>query len=244
MLSAVPCAVLLLAAVVAATPTTDQFVERVSESCLAGATASIAQPITDLATALEAVPLALNKLHEEGLEMTGRVISHQDEAAVTLRDGQKRLQKQLEALRELLTPPEPRAEPLVACPYGWTRHGDHCYLVPAGSTAWLTAHAKCAALDSRARLGSVHSDSAAVIESLSDDKFWVGLSQKNGVSPWLWTDGTEVDFTNWDLGLSQPDGPAKTERCGLVSDRAGRGWHDYPCDWEFRYLCQIRVQLQ
>ncbi|VDO93262.1 unnamed protein product [Haemonchus placei] len=49
---------------------------------------------------------------------------------------------------------------------------------------------------------------------------WIGLRQ-NGIfssAPWTWTDGTNVDYTNWALG--EPHNADSNQHCVQVSERS------------------------
>ena len=232
--------------------TADEFVERVGAVCLEGASLSVSEPVVELSAAVAtltaaqtALPVAVQQLREDQQQAAEQVISSQQEAALSLSAGQERIEQRLAALEEAQ-----RAEcPLcvapsgtVDCPAGWTRIGSSCYLVSAEPSAWVTAHARCAERDGRARLASVHADTVRQIQALSRQKLWIGLGQSSASSPWLWADGTPVDYVDWDGDYRQPDNVHGIERCALISSYPSRGWHDYPCDHSYKYVCQIHLQ--
>ena len=229
-----------VSAVSAGAPAADLFVQRVGAVCLEGASRSVSQPAAELRTQLAALiaghtalPTTLQQLWDARLQATQQVLSSQQEASRSLRDGQQRIEQQLTALAERLTP--------AGCPTGWSRSGRSCFRVSADATAWLTAHASCARLDSRSRLASVNTDTVSLIQSLSSDKLWIGLSRSSATSSWLWADGSPLAYTNWDGGYKQPDNVGGIERCVLISSYKSRGWHDYPCDYTYKYVCQIQL---
>uniref|UniRef100_A0A8C5EFP1 C-type lectin domain-containing protein n=1 Tax=Gouania willdenowi TaxID=441366 RepID=A0A8C5EFP1_GOUWI len=58
---------------------------------------------------------------------------------------------------------------------------------------------------------------------------WIGLRRE----PWVWSDGSNSSFTNWNTG--QPDNSGYNDLCVVELDE--HKWEDAPCIKEFVFLC-------
>ena len=58
---------------------------------------------------------------------------------------------------------------------------------------------------------------------------WIGLSDVETESVWVWSDGTNTDYTNWDVPF-EPNG-GTGENCVDVVGTGQGHWNDYPCHW-------------
>ena len=66
--------------------------------------------------------------------------------------------------------------------------------------------------------------------------FWIGLNYLDEDKGYQWTDGTIVDFLNWDT--NQPDNFNNIEQCTEM--RTNQAWNDINCYVERGWICKIK----
>ncbi|KAL6734172.1 lectin C-type domain protein [Ancylostoma duodenale] len=112
------------------------------------------------------------------------------------------------------------------------------------------AEGKCQEM--KGHLVSIHNDEendfvADLIGSDKEYHTWIGLQRTENRSVWRWTDGSEMDFSKWDI--DQPDGsPNDKDNCahiynvirGEPLDREKK-WNDALCYWSEYYVCKKRA---
>ena len=64
---------------------------------------------------------------------------------------------------------------------------------------------------------------------------WLGISDTNSEGTYVWTDGTQTDFTDW--GDNQPDNYANVENCIHIRDDTK--WNDIRCDRKMNFICKF-----
>ena len=103
-----------------------------------------------------------------------------------------------------------------------------CYVHIDQSVNWNKAESCCVAWGGH--LASIHSDVENDLVNFirNKDKFtWIGLSDSASDGTYVWTDGTEFDYTNF--AMNQPDS-SNGESCFHFFDLArGEAWNDYNC---------------
>ena len=91
-------------------------------------------------------------------------------------------------------------------------------------------------------LASIHNDSqneeARNLCGLSSSGYcFIGLSDESVEGQWVWSDGSEYNYSNW--GGGGPDNNNGNEDCAVIN--AGGGWWgDIICtnlNWDFYFLC-------
>ena len=117
-------------------------------------------------------------------------------------------------------------------------------------TRWIEAHHACATLDRRARLASVHPESAAFVKNFSKaldviqyPRIWIGLTRLGDENSWVWSDGTPVDYVNWDL--TQPNNHGGNQDCvhlGGTPRLEEKLWHDNVCSGMYHVMCQLHLR--
>ncbi|XP_039631401.1 lectin-like [Polypterus senegalus] len=105
---------------------------------------------------------------------------------------------------------------------------------------WVEAEAFC--LNLGGHLASVHNaDANKYITSFIKSKdssgpvTWLGASDCQQVSVWLWTDGSKWDYTNWNKG--EPSNGNNVERCLHINYAVENGWNDDNCVSEYPFVC-------
>nr|P17346.1 RecName: Full=Lectin BRA-2 [Megabalanus rosa] len=121
------------------------------------------------------------------------------------------------------------------CPNGWVTSENKCFHVPLEKASWMVAHGVCARLDSRARLASIDAADQAVVEPLSSEKMWIGLSYDSANDAAVWADDSHSSHRNW--YATQPDD--ESELCVLIKEDQYRQWHDYNCNDRYNFVCEI-----
>ncbi|KAK6011179.1 lectin C-type domain protein, partial [Ostertagia ostertagi] len=106
-----------------------------------------------------------------------------------------------------------------------------------------------AAVGSRAQysIGLMTNNEPTIKES---DQAWIGLrrklllwnhlaeDQKRSYSAWTWTDGSPVDYFEWEP--AQPDNFAKSESCVQKHYKHGT-WNDINCNEKMKsFVCKFR----
>ncbi|XP_053397668.1 perlucin-like protein [Mercenaria mercenaria] len=126
------------------------------------------------------------------------------------------------------------------CPDGWISNQTSCYFFSTDTLNWDEAFEQCIALQSYL----VEIDDSdendflvSVILGTSDDKYYIGLSDREIEGIWKWmTSGNVLGFSSWISG--QPDNSGGNENCALFSNSL---WNDASCTSLLRrYICEKR----
>ncbi|XP_061633486.1 lithostathine-1-alpha-like [Phyllopteryx taeniolatus] len=124
-----------------------------------------------------------------------------------------------------------------SCPKGWTQLDCHCYQYQDEERTFADAESVCNILGGN--LVSIHSDleNAFILELIrqggNDDEAWIGYHDAVEEDDFLWTDGSDQDYTNFDVSGTEPDG---TGDCVHMDESAGL-WEDSVCSDEVAYVC-------
>ncbi|XP_072018497.1 uncharacterized protein [Amphiura filiformis] len=150
------------------------------------------------------------------------------------------------------------------CPCGWTGHkceanidecitgscvhgmcdncdGDdwngHCYNYVASLKSWCDAEVYCCS-QYGAHLVSIHSseENDFVKGLIGSDRTWIGLNDKNTEDAFEWSDGTQVNYTDW--RGNQPNNADGGEDCAHFLDRPSKKWSDFKCHSEMKFVCK------
>ncbi|XP_071527535.1 macrophage mannose receptor 1-like isoform X2 [Panulirus ornatus] len=111
--------------------------------------------------------------------------------------------------------------------------GGYCYLVFEQTKPWKDASMNC--VQENANLVSIHTEAEMNLINLAThnmkDPVWIGLVRKtNGFG---WSDGTGLDFVNWDKGEPNDE----EEECAELYTFSGR-WNDASCSFARAYICK------
>ncbi|XP_065145822.1 galactose-specific lectin nattectin-like [Paramisgurnus dabryanus] len=122
------------------------------------------------------------------------------------------------------------------CPYGWTPLGVQCYKYFSYPVNWATAEKNCQSVDANlASVRNIVENNFLLSVLAADTSVWIGGHDAAVEGQWLWTDGSQFDFTNWCSG--QPDNFQGNENCLEINYTTNRCWNDQPCSVRFRYIC-------
>ena len=139
-----------------------------------------------------------------------------------------------------------------ACPSGWERMEDQCYLWPGStnstgsksSTRKSWAHAELFCKDQDGHLASVTNQrihdymKTKVNADDFDAFFWVGGADREQEGNWSWTDGSAWQFTRWATWPRKQPDDWEGEDCLFIHDRGQEnGWNDQECSDELRFVC-------
>ncbi|XP_049608618.1 galactose-specific lectin nattectin [Syngnathus scovelli] len=129
-----------------------------------------------------------------------------------------------------------------SCPKGWTQLDCFCYIYEPETRTFADAESVCNILGGN--LVSIHNDleNAFVLELIraADDttsEAWIGLNDAVLNTDFMWTDGSDVDFTIFDGGAADDDG-----NCVEMETSDGE-WDDVDCTTELSYVCIREASL-
>jgi len=126
------------------------------------------------------------------------------------------------------------------CPgLSWTYSDGQCYWLSTFVVPWVSTADICAGVHPEARPASVHSSvvNTELASLLDGEQAWVGLSRADNSSSWAWSDGSPVNYQDWDSGQPGPD------NCALVNHNSGTGqWGTDDCSAIHRSVCQVTAR--
>lgn len=143
-----------------------------------------------------------------------------------------------------------------SCPRGWERIAGRCYLWSYTPKTWADAEKFCKSKGGH--LASVTNEDIHKYiwsktlttwrdkwgyERTSRRSFWVGGTDQEEESRWLWSDGSAWNFTKWaSWPYQQPNSFYPTEDCLLIYDEwAQNGWNDRHCDVWLDFVCSQSI---
>lgn len=127
------------------------------------------------------------------------------------------------------------------CPTDWHSNKFGCYLEVKEKKTWFEAHHFCRSKGSE--LASFHSNvesSALKWRYLSTNTVWIGLQDLDKDNRFEWSDGTAVDYTDWQT--SEPNRWNDAEDCVTIS--YDRRWNDANCFLPHFFVCKIEITTQ
>ncbi|XP_060077907.1 perlucin-like [Ylistrum balloti] len=142
------------------------------------------------------------------------------------------------------------------CPYGFSVHGDSCYMVVGLNSTWIEAKKYC----------DVLGGDLAVVESAEEEGYIVNLLKQIDSAGTIfpenyWLDGTDVvkegefrwmgkngnsipiaGYTNWAPG--QPDNGGHLENCLEIRFSFGILWNDLDCNAKQNFICEASTEWE
>ncbi|XP_064101719.1 macrophage mannose receptor 1-like [Macrobrachium nipponense] len=111
--------------------------------------------------------------------------------------------------------------------------GGYCYLIVKDTKSWNEANMNC--VKENSNLASIHSEDEMKLLLMaikdSGNPVWIGLIQK--IDGFGWSDGSGLDFVNWDDGEPSSD----EEQCAQVDPGQGT-WNDADCSSVLQSVCK------
>ena len=92
-----------------------------------------------------------------------------------------------------------------------------------------------------ASLASIHSsEENEFLRSLApNDDVFIGLNDVQIEGTFAWSDGSLVNFENWEE--NQPDNDFDMEDCVIIVSADGK-WNDTPCEMWYGYVCKLSIE--
>ncbi|XP_064619008.1 G-protein coupled receptor GRL101-like [Lineus longissimus] len=139
------------------------------------------------------------------------------------------------------------------CQLNWFNYGPSCYFINQTEGAyvtWLKARDLCiisggylVSINDQKEMEFIHYTLTTLTKQL-DNRFYIGLSDREREGSWTWEDGSPVTFSAWSVSgeFAQPDG-SQTEDCTMIllnNIYSFNQWHDIPCSYNKvnQYICE------
>uniref|UniRef100_A0AC34F8U9 C-type lectin domain-containing protein n=1 Tax=Panagrolaimus sp. ES5 TaxID=591445 RepID=A0AC34F8U9_9BILA len=127
------------------------------------------------------------------------------------------------------------------CPNGTIKWESKCYLFQNDKSGFAKAELACNTMGGN--LVSIHDaftndiigQEAQTYFSNEDDDFWIGLNNLNFDQSWRWTDGTDINFTDWGRGQPVND---SGNNCVALSTLNGY-WSNENCFKFLPFVCEL-----
>ncbi|XP_041471501.1 alpha-N-acetylgalactosamine-specific lectin-like [Lytechinus variegatus] len=137
----------------------------------------------------------------------------------------------------------------VRCPDEWTFFEESCYKYFAEEVSFQEALSTCR---NSTNEQSCHGDLVSIhcaeendfIRGLSQTNrpdLWIGLHQPDPNGIFVWSDGTQFNYTNW--RNNEPNNGGGNEDC-VVSRQNNGKWNDISCAVSVPYVCKLSVSCQ
>ncbi|XP_054452124.1 macrophage mannose receptor 1-like [Anoplopoma fimbria] len=132
------------------------------------------------------------------------------------------------------------------CANTWKPIGlrNDCYKLfspqPSKKRTWYEARDYCKAIGGD--LISIHSADELLTLPNNNQKAWIGLSAPDSGTGYVWSDGSPLQFQDWDDG--EPNNKNNVESCTefwMTHERMSGSWNDVQCEKYHSWLCQIRA---
>ena len=107
---------------------------------------------------------------------------------------------------------------------------------------WAQARANCVMSGYELVIIDSQEEDGFIYQNLSDRNFddtWIGLTDAAQEGLFVWVDGTNPVYEDWDDG--EPNDGGRGEDCGIMLMSPGRAshWDDRPCERMYSSICEI-----
>ncbi|XP_076157588.1 galactose-specific lectin nattectin-like isoform X2 [Alosa pseudoharengus] len=147
------------------------------------------------------------------------------------------------------------------CNNGWEAHGGQCYFFSNKNLSWTLSEEEC--VHKKSHLAIINDEKeqkllmgiSAPKMQFPEDKFWIGLNDRQTEGEWLWVDNTpltnkgfwlENEPDNWKgVNNQYPDGE-DCVRMGVknfIANSAAAGWVDTACERKYKFICETEACL-
>ena len=109
------------------------------------------------------------------------------------------------------------------------------YTLMSDALSWADADAACQAAGLQLATVQSAAQNALLITAAAGNRVWIGGTDTASEGAWVWSpSNTPLSYTNWDSGQPGNQG----EDCIQAYSANNGVWHDYPCAWKEKYVCQ------
>uniref|UniRef100_A0AAQ4P8Z2 Mannose receptor, C type 1b n=1 Tax=Gasterosteus aculeatus aculeatus TaxID=481459 RepID=A0AAQ4P8Z2_GASAC len=123
------------------------------------------------------------------------------------------------------------------CKTGWIRHGSYCYFIGMQTKTFDEAKDVCKSSDSYLADVSNRVDNAFLVSQVGlrpEKYFWLGLSNRENIDQFVWTNRGSVTFTHWNAEM-----PGHSQGCVAMTTGYFAGlWDVLPCTNKQKYICK------
>ncbi|VDI58251.1 Hypothetical predicted protein [Mytilus galloprovincialis] len=126
------------------------------------------------------------------------------------------------------------------CPIDWYKNGAACYLIRHEKRTWFQARDFCRSHGSD--LVSFHSKAEVDTlpkNQLKEEPYWTGLNEIDHKGTFKWSEGTPLDYTNWNL--YEPNHWNNFEHCVEMEHFTHRKWNDGNCYISQSFICKLSL---
>ncbi|XP_041933144.1 C-type lectin domain family 6 member A-like isoform X3 [Alosa sapidissima] len=147
------------------------------------------------------------------------------------------------------------------CNDGWEAHGRQCYFFSTESLIWTRSQEECVHKKSHLAIINDEKEQKLLMEIIAskmqeaEDKFWIGLNDKQTEGKWLWVDNTPLTNKGFWLNRHEPDNwkgknneYPNGEDCVRMGEinfipNSAEGWVDTACERKFKFICEAEACL-
>ncbi|KAI1897999.1 hypothetical protein AGOR_G00089080 [Albula goreensis] len=126
------------------------------------------------------------------------------------------------------------------CPIDWDVYGQRCFKFIQRSMTWIEGEKYCLSIGGN--LASVHSKEEYLFLQHIIQRghggypiVWIGGSNCVEVKTWLWSDGSNFDYYNWNSG--EPNNSGGHENCLQMNAGGEKAWNDLGCSSSMYIIC-------
>ncbi|XP_038124040.1 galactose-specific lectin nattectin-like [Cyprinodon tularosa] len=127
-----------------------------------------------------------------------------------------------------------------SCHSGWSEYNGNCYHYVSMPLDWASAERHCMSMGGH--LASVHNlreyhniQHVIRMASYGSNAAWIGGSNAQKTSIWLWSDGSRFHYTNW--CPREPNNWRGTQHCLQINYSASKCWDDQGCWYRLPSVC-------
>ncbi|XP_048343345.1 C-type lectin domain family 17, member A-like [Sphaerodactylus townsendi] len=119
------------------------------------------------------------------------------------------------------------------CPPNWMSFEKNCYFFSTVNKPWTIAKQSCENEGAHLVIINNHQEMRFLVR-LTDEVFWMGLSDAGSESQWIWVDGTPLTLAYW--GKGEPNNAGHGEDCATLPSNGK--WNDVSCSRNERWICE------